>query len=397
MIQFNPHEIIPSPYKGREQAFIKHMLLERYLERLLRIVGWSAAQLGYREIVFVDCFAGPWQDDSEDLSSTSIGISISLLSEVHKDLVARDKAVHFRAIYVERDTKAFSRLQRFLSLNSPMNVSTEAVHGDFMDKIDEILQNCPNDTFTFFFIDPKGYLTIKPTVLDKLLRRPGSEFLINFMYSFVNRTVSIAAMKGEVAELLGQNFNTKHLPVDPPGREQYLLQLYRSTITERASNGKGNAMSGYVAILDPIIDRTKYHLIYLTRHPLGIIEFMTVSEALDSIQAKVRSAAKLNKKTASIGTVDMFGIDADQPAVSRQADILRLEEYWLTLIGERPLTVDMHLFAHALCQTMCYPSELQAALKNLIDQGKVVNLDADVSKRRKKWVDFEKKERLKRV
>ncbi|MBI1891286.1 MAG: hypothetical protein HYS18_11600 [Burkholderiales bacterium] len=107
MIQFNPHEIIPPPYKGREQAFIKHLLLERYLERLLRIVGWSAAQLGYKEIVFVDCFAGPWQDESDDLSSTSIGISLSLLSKVHKDLDAKNKSVRFRAVFVEKITRRF--------------------------------------------------------------------------------------------------------------------------------------------------------------------------------------------------------------------------------------------------------------------------------------------------
>jgi hypothetical protein len=46
MPSFAPHEIIPIAYRGREQAYIKHLLLEGYLERLLYIIGWNAGTLG---------------------------------------------------------------------------------------------------------------------------------------------------------------------------------------------------------------------------------------------------------------------------------------------------------------------------------------------------------------
>lgn len=204
-------------------------------------------------------------------------------------------------------------------------------------------------------------------------------------------------MKDKVAKMIGRDFDEKDLPDDPAEREQFFLQLYRSEITKRTNTFRGKPMSAYVTVLDPVIDRTKYHLIYLTSHPLGIIEFMTVSEKLDSIQAKVRHAAKLNKKVEDSKTADLFGVDGEQTTAPRQIDIKSLESYWLTLIGNKTLAVNMDVFAHALHQTMSYPSELQAALKNLIDQSKVVNLDADVANRRTKWVDFEKKERLKRL
>jgi hypothetical protein len=58
MPSFAPHEIIPIAYRGREQAYIKHLLLEGYLERLLYIIGWNAGTLGHSEVVFVDCFSG---------------------------------------------------------------------------------------------------------------------------------------------------------------------------------------------------------------------------------------------------------------------------------------------------------------------------------------------------
>lgn len=97
-MKFNPHEIIPMAYVGREQAYIKHLLLDGYLERLLYIVGWSADLLGHDEIIFVDCFAGPWQDESNDLGSTSIAISMNLLSKVQYALKAVNKPVKFRAV-----------------------------------------------------------------------------------------------------------------------------------------------------------------------------------------------------------------------------------------------------------------------------------------------------------
>jgi len=53
----------------------------------------------------------------------------------------------------------------------------------------EILKWCGNRDFAFFFIDPKGWKNaIEIPTLAPLLRRPNSEYLINFMYDFLVRT-----------------------------------------------------------------------------------------------------------------------------------------------------------------------------------------------------------------
>lgn len=394
---FNPHEIIPHAYKGREQAYIKHLLLQGYLERLLYIIGWNAEQLRYNEIIFVDCFAGPWQDESSDLSSTSIAISLHLLSKIHHDLGRVGKHVKFRAIYVERDPVAFSRLQHYLTTSSPSNVKTEAIHGDFCETVPTILERCAGESFAFFFIDPKGWSAIQPNILQDLLKRPRSEFLINFMYNFVNRTVSMAGLQEKISGLFDGAGDLSLLPDDPYERERHILQLYRSAVVSRSHAAKYRALSGYVTILDPTIDRTKYHLIYVTRHPLGLIEFMTQSEKMAGIQTTVRAAAKINKKNKNSGMDDLFGIDADQTGGDRNLNIEQLENYWLELIGNDTLIVTEDVFAQALCHTNCFPSELQKAVKNLMDRGRVINLDASSSRRTKNFINYEKKERLKRT
>ena len=43
---------IPAQYRGREQAYFKHCLLEAYLERLFMIVGQH--QRTYRQLIFND-------------------------------------------------------------------------------------------------------------------------------------------------------------------------------------------------------------------------------------------------------------------------------------------------------------------------------------------------------
>jgi len=43
-------------YRGREQTYLKHFFLERYLERVAYVIGYSQPQF-----VYVDGFSGPWK------------------------------------------------------------------------------------------------------------------------------------------------------------------------------------------------------------------------------------------------------------------------------------------------------------------------------------------------
>ena len=71
---------IPEIYKEREPAFIKHTLLESYLETLVLTIGMGAKGEGQAEICYVDCFAGPWGSDDENLDGTSIALSLKTLA-----------------------------------------------------------------------------------------------------------------------------------------------------------------------------------------------------------------------------------------------------------------------------------------------------------------------------
>ena len=72
---------IPKQYKGREQTYFKHCLLEAYLERLFMIVGQYASTICY-----VDCFAGPWEEQGDDLGDTSIAKSLNIIKKCRDGL-----------------------------------------------------------------------------------------------------------------------------------------------------------------------------------------------------------------------------------------------------------------------------------------------------------------------
>lgn len=90
--------LMPIEYQGREQAYVKHTILRTYLQRLIMIIGRSEKVINY-----VDCFAGPWSEESDDLRDTSIGISLSLMKDCAKTLEEQHGAkVRFRALYIEK-------------------------------------------------------------------------------------------------------------------------------------------------------------------------------------------------------------------------------------------------------------------------------------------------------
>ena len=73
--------LIPEAYIGREQALIKHYVLEKYLEKLTSILAVNRSNF---EFTYIDCFAGPWQADTTQMHSTSIAISLQVLEKCKK-------------------------------------------------------------------------------------------------------------------------------------------------------------------------------------------------------------------------------------------------------------------------------------------------------------------------
>ncbi len=381
---------IDKAYKGREHSYIKHRLLQTYLEKLLLIKGVT----GTREFTYVDCFAGPWGDESDDLRATSIAISLNILKKVRDALAAQHKYVTMRAIYVEKTKKRYDKLNLYLENNSPSGIQTHSIYGDYAEKTDEILRECGN-SFTFFFIDPKKWTPVAIPRLLPLLKRDNSEYVINFMYDFFNRALGQEVMREHVHSFLGTLTDDELdniCSLEPKQREQEVLNKYRDALkSEMQINPDKPPRSYCTTVLDKDKDRTKYHLVYLTRHPKGIVEFASLSEDVEIIQHKVRFETKQER----MGTTDMFGVGDAEIHELAAADAEDVKIYWMDKLEttERIYTEDD--LADMLEDTDWLISDFEKAFMELLDEGKVENMDAN-RKRPVHPIKFNKGERLRR-
>lgn len=394
----NYSTMVPAIYDGREQAWIKHQLLESYLEKLLLIIGMAARSHGKVEICYVDCFAGPWGDDSDQMEGTSIAISMRTMAMCKQKLAKLGVDATMRSLYIELDKRAFSRLSDYLKKATPAGVDAECRPGDFLTLREEILKWCGNTAFAFFFIDPKGWKTVSVPNLRVLLARPRSEFLINFMYDFINRTAAMREWQDEIAQFLDQPVQVVQGldGATPQIRETALLSTYREGIKSAVppQRPKFRPRTAYVRVMDKDKERAKYHLVYLTTHPVGIIEFMEISQSVELIQKRIRVAKKVEIRQQQSGMDDMFANTHDDGADNdKQTSPDFVDRFWLQYLSVQPKIVDENAFADILEERGWTPNDLQASLARLIKTGKVSNFNAS-SFRPKYSLHYWKKEQL---
>jgi three-Cys-motif partner protein len=170
-------------YAGREQSYVKHIFLERYLEALV----FKTAST-YPHIVYVDGFAGPWQSASEKFEDTSFGIALNALRRAKEAWKKNGRDVRMSAFLVERDAAAYAKLAN-VSVRYP-DVAIKTYPADFVAVLPAILTDIPGDAFAYFLIDPKGW-RIPLGSLKPMLARQKSEVTFNFMFDFINRAANI--------------------------------------------------------------------------------------------------------------------------------------------------------------------------------------------------------------
>lgn len=381
--------VIPRSYAGREQALIKHTLLKEYLEKLMLIMGMSFKQKDTLELCYIDCFAGPWGDDTETMESTSIAISLRTLESCCQKMAQLNVSVRMRALYIEEDPRAFARLKTYLANHTPQGIESECLNGDFVSLRDKILDWLGPRAFAFFFIDPKGWSEVSVSTLRPLLERSRSEFLINLMYDFVNRTMSMSAWKDEMAGLVGENLDLAGLT--PADRERRIVRAYRRNLKAcvPSSHPAYPPRAAHVRVMDPEKDRAKYHLVYLTSHAKGVIEFKSISEGVNRVQVQVRAEKRDAKKRAQSGMQDLFGAEGFIDPNAGHASADAVDEFWRSYLSAGRRTIDVAAFAEILEETDWFEADLQASLLRLIKRGKVANLTAVVKRRIKRPLHFE--------
>jgi three-Cys-motif partner protein len=386
---------IDKAYDGREHSLIKHELLKGYLEVVLSIVGVS----GIKKIAYVDCFAGPWGDDTDSLAGTSIAISLEILAKVRDTLesVHGIRGLEFRAIYVEAAKRRYQKLSDYLDRYCPQGIQCHALRGDYSALQDDILKLCGEQSFAFFFVDPMGWVDAGIPKLAKLLRRPKSEFLITFMYDFLNRAIGMADYREQVSQMLGKLRESDYEQLErlsPRDRAEWVVGKYRDHL--KASMGPDGGFPSrafHADVLNKASERVHYHLVYLTRHYKGIVKFAEASEKVNSLQKIVRAQKKLNSS-------DQRHLFSAEQLVEHESGSMgyvgNVKAHWLEKLTKQPARYDEARLASMIEETGWLPRDFQDAFRELEGEKKVENLDGN-PRRTKNFIHFDKGERLRRL
>ena len=171
---------------------------------------------------------------------------------------------------MEEDAKNYSNLKHELAEHQPAQDSRVAykLYNDrFAAVSDGIAAEIRRHAQpSFFFVDPFGYDDPTMEALGRLLTLPKAEVIINLMYDFATRAVSIAnpALARTLDGLFGIDTWRALSTFSGDDRERAFLELYREQLKLR-----GAAYVLPFRMGDDARDRTLYYLLHATKHIKG--------------------------------------------------------------------------------------------------------------------------------
>lgn len=341
-------------YKDREQAYIKHYLLEEYLPDWAYKVGrvWN-------ELVYVDGFAGPWQSTHADFADTSFGIAINTLHQCQTGLRGRGRELKIESILVDQDKTASSELKRFAESQSRPGFGVNALHGKFIDTIGDvetIIKQNMQDPFRFIFLDPKGWADIPMKRLQSFLGGRSCEVLITLMTRHIIRFLNEPDRARSYHDLFGRQgvLETLRSPSmkNEPSHARFERAVREYGLSLRLLCGFKYVSSA--AILEPDEESIRYFLIYATKHPKGIEVFKAAETKAAKIQDAVRYDTHLRKTHQPSLLFD------EEPPSSKIS--FKLRQFYSVKARRRVLEVLSSTnpgssipYAHLFCEAMAFP------------------------------------------
>ncbi|CDZ72568.1 Hypothetical protein NGAL_HAMBI2610_41930 [Neorhizobium galegae bv. orientalis] len=320
-------------YRDREQSFIKHQFLTKYLQA----AAYKTLQAHSPTFNFVDAFAGPWKvSDDAKYSDASFDQAINTLEEVRADLGRNGIAgLKIRFCFCEKRRGAVARLREYAAAKRRFEI--HIFEGAFEDNLNAIASKLP-DGFTFTFIDPTGW-NIRSEEVFKFLRDRNGEFLLNFMSDHINRH----ARYEEVAASFGRFLANPEwaeafirLPADW-NNERKMLHLLKTAMREKN-------VATYLpdfSIMVPRKDHVKMRLVLGTHSSKGLEVFRDVQEKVEKQELEMRLSLREGEspQVSLFSAADIAAIQQEQKGVGCKANQRRAAEIILNYLKGRPFTV----------------------------------------------------------
>ena len=204
---------------------------------------------------------------------------------------------------IEKELEPFQRLREFCREVNDLEITPQ--NWDFTARIGEVVRfaKARNNSFPFIFIDPKGWQPLAIEVIAPILRLEPGEVLINLMTSWIRRFLSDETKHFD--RLLGSDLQRLR-QLKGEEQEEELVRIYAGRVA-RAGNFK------YVCTL-PVLksnqDAFHFHMIYATRHLIGVEVFKQTEKSVVPFMHDTRAKAQAKRRLAGSGQYSLLPPEA---------------------------------------------------------------------------------------
>ncbi len=249
----------PEKWKYREHTRVKHILLQKYLDAWIPILGKRNSRICY-----FDGFAGRGEYDDGTLGSPIIALTVAdRFAQYYGELLL---------VFIEKDKDNFENLDKVLEREKPtirnlhkMRIIKE--NDEFTNAIGGMFESLEKNRSTlipsFFFVDPFGFGGIPFEIIKKILSNPKTEVFFTFMVRDIARFLKHSQLVEVFTELFGTD--EWRTIIKLPDREKALIELYRRQLHEAAEV----KYSLHFRVCETERLKTLYYLIHANNNFLG--------------------------------------------------------------------------------------------------------------------------------
>lgn len=290
----------PAAYKGREQTWLKHRVLEEYLSAWAHKLASVSRERAVR-LWYVDCFSGPWESEDEDRKDTSIAIGLEALKTAAETWSKKGNAISLKlgAVFVEKEAKPYAELVRFVNEHKGP-VEAHTYHGEFGAHVQTIQGHLGREA-AFLFVDPTGWKGAAMKFIKPLAGLPRRDVLVNVMFHHINRFKDDP--RAFIREQMRDFFGLEETELPERLSEEELMALYRDRLKSICSV----KYAADLAVPQPAKEQTKFRLVIGGHDPEVLRVFRNVErKVVGGEAAEVRATAK-DRAAGLEGVGSLFG------------------------------------------------------------------------------------------
>jgi three-Cys-motif partner protein len=236
----------------------KHQILQKYLGAWFPILASA-----HGRVVFIDGFCGPGRYSGGETGSPIIAIVEALRHG------AKLNNCELVFIFMDKHKDRVAHLRSEVAkIPVSKNFHIDIRLGEFEEEFRRMLNSLDASQYqlapTFAFVDPFGFSGLPYELVERLLRKPRTEVLINLMIDPINRFIAHPddPIRAHIESTLGLK-NVEKLIEGATDRLTAIRLLYQQQLSRAAKYVRYFEMRNSH-------DRTLYYLFFATNHPLGL-------------------------------------------------------------------------------------------------------------------------------